>query len=59
MADVAETSWRTAEGAPWRTAGILDLTAERAVAVRFGRSEVSRHNTSAPDLTFGPFTRSR
>jgi hypothetical protein len=57
MADVAKASWRPAEGASWRSAGILELTTEKATEVRFGRTEISRHNTSAPDLAFGAFSR--
>lgn len=57
MADVANASWRPAEGVSWRSAGILELTIEKAAEVRFGRTEISRHNTSAPDLAFGAFSR--
>jgi hypothetical protein len=55
VADVAVVAWQPAVGAPWQTLPVLDLKRERAVSVRFGREAISRHNTSAPDLRFGPF----
>lgn len=55
VADAAVVAWQPAVGAPWQTRPILELTRERAAAVRFGRDAISRHNTSAPDLRFGPF----
>lgn len=55
VADVAIVSWQAATGKPWQTRPVLDLVREPAAVVRFGRDVMSRHNTSAPDLRFGPF----
>ncbi len=55
VADVALVGWRESEFAPWRSRPILGLKRERASQVRFGREIPSRHNTSAPDMVFGPF----
>lgn len=54
-ADVAEASWREGAEAPWRTLPVLAPLETRAEAVRFGRSVPSRHNASAPDLSFDRF----
>jgi hypothetical protein len=55
VADVALVEWREESEQPWRSLPILDRGRERAFLVRFARREWSRHNTSAPDLLFGPF----
>jgi hypothetical protein len=54
-ADAAETAWREAPGGPVQVRPILDPLSTRAETVRFGRSTPSRHNMSAPDLTFEGF----
>jgi hypothetical protein len=54
QADVATARWQgggTGEG----TAPILGFREFRAHQARFGRTEPSRHNTSAPDLVFDGF----
>jgi hypothetical protein len=56
VADVALVEWRAGPDEPWRSKPILDLGREHADVVRFGRQAISRHNTSAPDLLFGPFS---
>ncbi len=55
VADVAEISLRMTANDAWQTEPILDFRAADALAVRFGRSVPSRHNTSAPDLLFDGF----
>jgi hypothetical protein len=54
-ADVAELHWRTGADGGWQTAPILGFERLQATALRFGRSVVSRHNSSAPDLLFEHF----
>ena len=53
--DVAEVSWRATATTPPSKQPIEAFTEARASAVEFGRSVVSRHNPSAPDLWFGGF----
>ncbi len=53
--DAAETSLLRTAGAAWVTRPIMDPLKAEAEAVRFGRSVPSRHNTSAPDMTFDGF----
>lgn len=55
VADVAEVGWQPEAAAPWRRLPLFAFPGAEAVAVRFGRSRPSRHNTSAPDLTFDGF----
>lgn len=54
-ADVATLWWRDRADAPWQDMAVMALDRVSAAAVRFGRSEVSLHNTSAPDLMFLDF----
>jgi hypothetical protein len=54
-ADTAELHWRAPAGGDWQTAPILGFERLQAAALRFGRSVVSRHNSSAPDLLFDRF----
>jgi hypothetical protein len=55
-ADVAEVSLRgTPEASPTVTQ-ISDFKEARASEVAFGRSVISKHNPSAPDMWFGEFT---
>lgn len=54
-ADAAEVHWRPTADDPFLQAAIMEMTTVRAVAVRFGRSIPSLHNTSAPDLWFHTF----
>ena len=56
MADTAEAVVRTANGATVKKPILAFADAEGTEAV-FGRSIPSRHNTSAPDMRFGDFTR--
>ncbi len=54
-ADVARVAWRPKHGGPWREAPVMTFPGGKAVTLWAGRSAPSRHNTSAPDMTFGPF----
>jgi hypothetical protein len=53
--DVSEVSWRDDEAGPWRTEPVLSFHGAEARALRLGRTEISMHNTSAPDLVFYGF----
>jgi hypothetical protein len=55
QADVARASW-TAGAVGTGAAPIMDFRSVRAPSSRFGRIEPSRHNLSAPDVSFGAFT---
>jgi hypothetical protein len=57
VADVAQVTWRDAPGSTALTQAILAPLEVQAFTVRFGRSEPSVHNTSAPALIFNGFTR--
>lgn len=52
-ADAARVNWRTAAGL--YNAPIMEFKGANASEVRFDRIELSRHNTSAPDVTFRNF----
>lgn len=56
LSDTAEATLDLGAG-PSRHFSILDFPAMDVTAVTFGRSVPSRHNTSAPDLSFGDFAR--
>lgn len=60
QADVAEAAWPTQAGAGlqafWQAAPILDFQRAQAPAARFGRTQPSHHNLSAPDLVFDTFS---
>lgn len=57
QADVSLVAWNAGAGAgvTRSTAPILAFETVRAPAARFGRSEPSQHNLSAPDLVFDSF----
>lgn len=50
-ADVADVVWTGLGGASGR-ASVKDFRVGDVTAIRFGRSVISRHNTSAPDTAF-------
>ena len=54
QADVAVASW-SLDASARASAPILEFSGAKAAAVRFGRSEPSLHNLSAPDLVFDEF----
>lgn len=53
--DVAEIRWQPADSAGPQVSGITAFRSAMAVAVTFGRSVPSQHNTSAPDIAFSTF----
>ncbi|MDE2362417.1 MAG: hypothetical protein KGM42_07035 [Hyphomicrobiales bacterium] len=55
-ADVARAAWRAKGDAAWRETGIMEFAGAQATEFRAGRRVVSRHNTSAPDMSFGRFS---
>jgi hypothetical protein len=52
-ADASRVNWRTATGL--YNEPIMDFKGANAREVRFDRIELSKHNTSAPDVTFKDF----
>jgi hypothetical protein len=54
-ADTAEVVWRGPDGAE-HTEQIIGFTRAEVTEIRFGRSIVSRHNSSAPDTVFRALT---
>lgn len=55
-ADVAQAAWRESNERSWHTAPIMAFQNASAVELRAERVVPSRHNTSAPDMTFGEFS---
>lgn len=54
-ADVAQLAWRD-KGAPaWQQAPVMSFIKAKAVELWAGRAVPSRHNLSAPDMTFRDF----
>lgn len=53
--DAAAVAWKPPGAAGWREAPIMDFPNGAALEVWAGRVSPSRHNTSAPDMLFGPF----
>lgn len=54
-ADVSEVRWQESPRAAEQVLPLPDVKTLSATQVRFGRSLPSRHNTSAPDISFGDF----
>jgi hypothetical protein len=54
-ADVARVAWIAPGAKGFANAAIMDLQKQTALELWAGRRLPSRHNTSAPDLTFGDF----
>lgn len=54
-ADMSEVAWKTTRFTPTHTRPLPAVRTLRAADVRFGRSQPSRHNTSAPDIRFSDF----
>lgn len=55
-ADVARAAWRTRAGAGWSETPIMTYPGGPASEVWAGRTVLSRHNTSAPDMVFSRFS---
>jgi hypothetical protein len=53
--DAAAVAWKPPGAKGWREAPILDFPGGPALDLWAGRISPSRHNTSAPDMVFGPF----
>lgn len=58
-ADMSEVAWHTSPSSPAQSKPLPEVAKLEAAQVRFGRSVVSRHNTSAPDIRFSGFETSR
>ena len=56
QADVSLVAWNAGAAGTRSTAPVLSFEGIRAPAARFGRSEPSHHNLSAPDIVFDGFT---
>lgn len=54
-ADVAQVTWRAPGAKAYAAAPIMDFHDAQALELWAGRRLPSRHNTSAPDMVFGPF----
>ncbi|MFG1463933.1 hypothetical protein V5F77_13645 [Xanthobacter sp. DSM 24535] len=54
-ADVAQVAWRAPGAKGWAEGDILDFSGGPVLDLWAGRLAPSRHNTSAPDMVFGPF----
>ncbi|MFG1395990.1 hypothetical protein [Roseixanthobacter pseudopolyaromaticivorans] len=55
-ADVARVAWRAPGMKGWGEGDILDFKGGPVLDLWAGRLVPSRHNTSAPDMVFGPFS---
>jgi hypothetical protein len=58
-ADMSEVRWRATPRAAIRASPLADMSTLRGADFRFGRSVLSRHNTSAPDIRFSGFEDAR
>jgi hypothetical protein len=54
-ADVAEVRWRVSRGGDSMVEAVPVFVRASVYEVAFGRSMLSRHNPSAPDMWFGDF----
>lgn len=54
--DVARVAVREKSGKGWREDGIMSFTKATATDVWAGRTSISRHNTSSPDMVFSAFS---
>jgi hypothetical protein len=53
--DVARVAVREPGSAGWREDGIMTFKGAKATDVWAGRSTISRHNSSSPDMVFNGF----
>jgi hypothetical protein len=58
-ADVAQVGWRAKGSEAWQRAPLMDFKRASAVELWAGRTVPSRHNVSAPDMSFRDFSASR
>ena len=58
-ADVAQIGWRAKGSEAWQRAPVMEFKRASAVEVWAGRTVPSRHNVSAPDMSFRDFSSSR
>jgi hypothetical protein len=58
-ADVAQVGWRAKGSEAWQHAPVMEFKRAGAVELWAGRSVPSRHNVSAPDMTFRDFSAAR
>jgi hypothetical protein len=58
-ADVAQVGWRAQGSEAWQRAPVMDFKRASAVELWAGRTVPSRHNVSAPDMSFRDFSASR
>lgn len=56
-ADAARLAWRQADDKGWREADLFGFKTGPVVEMHLGRHVPSRHNTSAPDMIVGRFSR--
>jgi hypothetical protein len=54
--DVARVAVREPGAAGWREDGIMTFKGAKATDIWAGRSTISRHNSSSPDMVFGGFS---
>ncbi|WP_051357294.1 hypothetical protein [Azorhizobium doebereinerae] len=54
-ADVTRLAWKAPGRPGWSEAPVMDFAGGKASELWAGRLVPSRHNTSAPDMVFGPF----
>ncbi len=53
--DAAAVAWRPPGAPGWKEGAIMDFPGGPALGLWAGRLTPSRHNTSSPDMVFGPF----
>jgi len=54
-ADVAQVGWRGKDNPAWTQTPVMEFKSASAAELWAGRTEPSRHNTSAPDMVFRDF----
>ncbi len=55
-ADVAQVGWRGKDSPAWTQMPVMYFKSAAAIELWAGRTAPSRHNTSAPDMTFSAFS---
>jgi hypothetical protein len=53
--DVAQVAWREKDGKGWSEAPVLGFPGAKVTEIWAGRKVPSRHNLSAPDMSFSHF----